>query len=633
MIGLKSKGARALPLAALLLSGVAIAQPDWHKSDAARARMDVDVTELPPQVPPPGPGDTDWPFHNRTPDAQRTAPLTQITPENVAGLAEVCRVRLSGPGPLSAGQLLANGILYTTAANSTIALEPTSCEVVWKAIYPFSEGEVYNANRGPAIWQGKLYRGTGDGRLVAYDAMTGHELWRVKAGDPKRGEYVVAAPLAWDGLVYAGIAAGDLGIAGRLMAFDAKTGDKRWSFNLIPVPGEYGNQTWPGDSWKTGGGGTWSTFTLDPATGELFVPVANPAPAFDPSVRRGDNLFTNSALVLDAKTGAYRWHYQALPNDAHDYGVSPPGVLVTLGARKLLAQASKDGHVYMVDRASHKLVWKTPVTTIANFDKEATPEGVRICPGAKGGVEYSAPGYDPASGLLVVGSVDWCYVLVKTPYPPYQPGMPYLGGRMERGDDNPTGWITALDARTGKVRWKMRTPAPMIGAVTPTASGLTFAGDASGKLYALRTADGKVLWQTDTGGALAGGIITYRIRGRQYVAVSSGNISRSSWAGATGVPTMIVYALPEALATQDAGPAAPPDAARGAVLYKSVCASCHGADGQGGSGPKLAGIGKSWSQDKAAAFIRQPSGKMPVLWPKPLGDRDVGDVAAYVIGL
>lgn len=619
----------------MLLAGMASAligqpsDPDWRQDEAKRALMDMDVVELPPQVPRPGPGDTDWPYYNRTLDGKRFSELAIIDESNVGDLREVCRVRVSGPGPFSAGTLLANGMLYTTAAQSTIAIHPTNCDVVWKSIYDYEESEIYNANRGVAHLDGRLFRGTGDGRLLAYDAMTGREIWRVKGADPRKGEYINAAPIAWDGMVYVGIAAGDLGIRGRMMAFDARTGRKLWTFNLIPGPGERGNDTWPGETWKHGGGGTWSSYTLDPDTGELFVPVANPAPAFDPDVRKGDNLFTNSALVLDAATGKYRWHYQTLPNDSHDYGVSPPGILIEPDGRELLAQASKDGHVYMIDRKTHKLVWKTPVTTILNFEANATREGVRVCPGAKGGVEYNAPGYDPESGLLIVGAVDWCYHLTKVDYGPPVPGMPYVGGKMDRGDPIGTGWITALDAKTGKVRWKYKTPAPVIGAITPTASGITFAGDTSGLLYAFRTFDGKVLRKIDTGGAIAGGIITYRIRDRQYLAVGSGNISRSSWTGATGIPTVIVYSLP-AEHSAGADPASlTPDVANGSALYAVSCASCHGPSGQGGEGPPLAGVGSRYTQAEAVAYILNPGPGMPKLHPEPLNPQDVADVAAF----
>lgn len=632
--------ARALGL--LLLPGLAGLSPALSDQPTASAgqqvdksfrQFDVDVAELPPQVRPPAPGDTDWPFFNRSIDGSRFSTLDAINADNISLLEEACRVRIAGAGPFSAGTILANGMLYTTSANATVAIEPTNCDIVWKSLYDFEEAEIYNANRGVAHLDGRVFRGTGDGRLVAYDAMTGRELWRVTAGNHSRAEYISAAPLAWEGMVFIGVAAGDLGIAGRMMAFDAATGRKLWTFNLIPAPGEFGNDTWPGDSWKTGGGGTWSSFTLDPRTGELFIPVANPAPAFDPHVRKGANLFTNSALVLDARTGRYLWHYQTRPNDNHDYGVTPPAVLLDLAGRKLVAQASKDGYVYMIDRSSHRLVWKTPVTTILNFNADATPEGIRVCPGAKGGVEYNSPGYDPDRGLLVVGAVDWCYHLTRTDYRPYSPGNPYLGGKMDRGDPIGTGWITALDARSGKVRWRHRTPAPVIAAITPTAGGITFAGDASGLLYAFRTEDGKLLRMIQTGGAIAGGIITYRIRGTQYLAVGSGNISRSSWSGATGIPTMIVYRLAEASAAAVDLAALVPDSAHGRTVFAASCASCHGPAGQGGEGPPLAGIGARYTQQQAVAYLLDPKPRMPRLYPETLNAQDIADVAAYMLGL
>jgi mono/diheme cytochrome c family protein len=202
---------------------------------------------------------------------------------------------------------------------------------------------------------------------------------------------------------------------------------------------------------------------------------------------------------------------------------------------------------------------------------------------------------------------------------------------MDRGDPVGTGWITALDARSGKVRWRFKTPAPVIGAVTPTAAGLTFAGDASGALYAFRTADGRLLRTIQTGGAIAGGIITYRVRGQQYLAVTSGNISRSSWSGAAGVPTLILYRLPEQH-TVAADPASlKPDLTHGRHVYAMSCGACHGASGQGGEGPPLRGIAARYTQAQAVAYILDPKPRMPRLYPEPLGAQDVADAAAYAL--
>jgi alcohol dehydrogenase (cytochrome c) len=616
---------------------VADQPPDWHadKSRTAEFGIDSDMSkEQPTLALPPASGDTDWPYYNNRMDGDRYSPLTEINSGNAAGLQESCRAHVAGLGPFSAGTILVHGVIYTSAWRSTLALHPTTCDIVWKALYEPEQTEVYNANRGVAFLNGKLFRGTGDGRMLAYEAATGRELWRVKIGDPAIGEYLAAAPLAWDGKVLMGTAGGDLGVAGRMLALDADTGKVLWSFDTVQAPGNAGG-TWPGSTWRTGGGSSWSTYTLDADSGELFVSVSNPAPAFDAKVRAGDNLYTDSILDLDARSGKLLWHFQVRKNDNHDYDVAAPAVLLTVEGRKTVAVGSKDGFLYLIDRQSHRLIWKTAVTTILNVDADPTPEGVKVCPGAKGGVEYNSPVYDPANRLLIVGTVDWCYNLFKTQYAPYVPGSPYLGGRMEPAGDSGTGWVTAVDAVSGKVRWRYHTPAPVIAAVTATAGGVTFAGDASGVLYVLRTKDGELLRRIDTGGALAGGIISYQNHGHQYVAVNSGNVSRSSWGTVTGTPTLIVYRVPSTFAAdgaQDPG-SLKPQADSGANVFRASCASCHGASGQGGSGPKLNGIAAKYTVAQTLSLIVDPKPGMPKLYPGALSAQDVADVTAYLRGL
>lgn len=385
-------------------------------------------------------GDTDWVSFNRRLDGVR-----------VGDLEQACRVRVSGAGPFASGLILAGGGLYLTASRATMAINPKNCNVIWKALYEPEQKEVLLQNRGAAYLDRMVFRGTGDARLLAYNAATGAEIWQQTLGDPLIGEYVSAAPIGWDGKIFIGIAGGDRVIQGRMMAFDAKTGKKLWTFNTIPSPGEFGNETWPGDTWKRGGGGTWTSYSLDTATGELFVPVANPAPDLNPRARRGDNLYSNSVLVLDASTGKRIWHYQTIKNDSHDYGISPAAVLVTL----------KNGK---------KLVARTAVTTILNHQVEPIIEGVRICPGLLGGVEWNSPGYDPVNNALTVGAVDWCSTVFIEDPPTYTPGEIYSGGSFKAGNEG-SGWITSIDAAMGKVRWKHHTDAPVVGAITPRQVG------------------------------------------------------------------------------------------------------------------------------------------------------------------
>lgn len=588
-------------------------------------------------------GDTDWVSFNQRLDSVRYSGLDQINSDNVGDLEEACRVRVSGAGPFASGLILANGGLYLTASRATMAINPTNCDVIWKALYEPEQTEVLLQNRGPAYLDGMVYRGTGDARLVAYNAATGAEIWRQTLGDPTVGEYVSAAPIAWDGKVFIGIAGGDRGIQGRMMAYDAKTGKQLWTFNTIPSPGEFGNETWPHDTWMRGGGGTWTSYTLDTKTGELFVPVANPAPDLNPRVRRGDNLYSNSVLVLDAKSGKRIWHYQTIKNDSHDYGVSPAAVLVNhKDGRAFVAQASKDGYVYLIDRKTRKLVVRTPVTTILNHQVEPTLEGVRICPGLMGGVEWNSPGYDPVNNALTVGAVDWCSTVFVEDPPVYKAGEIYSGGSF-KADSAGSGWITSLDATTGKVRWKYRTEAPVVGAVTPTAGGVTFVGDLGGKLYAFRSTNGELLSTIDTGGAIAGGIITYQANAQQYLAVTSGNISRTTWPTASGIPSVIIYRKGDGqsrakqasapLVADNSTPARPGNPAAGKGVYDSVCSGCHGPSADGGAGPKLHGISAKYTYEQAVAFIKSPKAPMPALYPAMLNAQQVADVAAYIRNL
>ena len=589
------------------------------------------VNEVPPgQISPNQPGDTDWPYYNRTLEGRRFSELNQINEQNVASLEEACRVRVDGPGPLSSGPILVNGVIYITTGRAVTALDATNCDVVWKSIYAAEGRQVYAGNRGAVYHNGMIFRGTPDARLVAYDANTGAEKWRTKVGDPDVGEYVSSAPTAWKDKVFVGLAGSEWGIRGRVMAFDAASGKQLWSFNTIPQKGEFGNDTWAGDSWKLGGGGTWSSYTIDPETGELFVPVANPSPDYNPAVREGDNLFTNSILVLDAETGKRNWHFQTIKNDSHDYGISPPAVLIERDGKPVVAQGSKDGFVYLVDREKQELVWKTAVTTILNHQVRPTVEGVLACPGASGGVEYNSPAYDPIQNQLVVGAVDWCTRFFLAPELKYDRGLLYLGGTNNL-EGAGAGWVTALDAHSGNINWQFKAPVPVVSGIMPTGGGVTFVGDIAGNLYAFRSEDGEILATWNTGGALAGGIITYQRGGRQYVALTSGNISRLPFAGAGGLPSIIIYQLPDELvATGSQATVQPGNTSRGQVLYTNICASCHGGNGEGLEGADLRGIAQRYNYQQTVELIRNPPQTMPRLYPAVLNAQDVADLAAYI---
>lgn len=589
-------------------------------------------------------GDAGWPMFNQTFDAQRYSSLQQITASNAAELKEVCRVRVGELGGFGPGPIVVNGTLYVTAGNATIALNPVDCGIQWKTIYTSEDrAPAGTGNRGVAFADGRLFRGTGDGRVIALDAATGRELWRTKSADTSFGEGISAAPIVWDNKVFIGIAGSEVGVRGRIIALDATTGAIRWQFNTVPQGNEFGVDTWKGDSWKTGGGGTWSTLSLDPETGELFIPVGNPSPDFflpyrDVRRKTGANLFTNSVVAVDARTGHLDWYFQATPSDDKDLDQAAAPMLFELGdGRMAMAAASKDGYLRVVDRNTHRLIYKLAVTTIRNEDKPVTEKGLETCPGTLGGTQWNGPAYDSKEKAIVVGSVDWCSYLRRDKSVEYKKGAPFYGGSIiSLMNPTPTGWITSVNADTGAVRWKFHAPAPIVSGITPTAGGVTFAGDVAGTFYALSSSDGSVLFSKPTGGGISGGVITYTVAGKQYVAITSGNLSRTMWVS-SGLPHIVIYTVgdvpPDAGLVASGGNAS---TERGGGVFVRSCAACHGFGGVGGTGPALKGIGTKLSATELAGQIRTPrktaagAATMPAFDAQVMPDASIQDVIAFL---
>ena len=270
------------------------------------------------------------------------------------------------------------------------------------------------------------------------------------------------------------------------------------------------------------------------------MPVGNPAPDFANSVREGDNLFTGSVVVLDAKTGAYKNHFQLVPKDWHDWDVSnPPALIKTNGGKRIMAVSPKDGHLYGFDLADHKLLYRSPVTRIENVDEPfAVDKEVHFCPGAVGGAEWNSPAYDPPTNLIFTPDVEWCTTVklqTQDEIAAAPLGQPWTGekalnpfnlfGAFSRADRVWAGWLYGTDADTGVWRWRLKSNYPIFGAVTPTAGGLVFFGDMGGNFYALEAATGRKLWGRKIGGAIGGGVITYSVNGAQKVAVATGYVS------------------------------------------------------------------------------------------------------------
>ncbi len=495
-----------------------------------------------------GPGEdaegtgTLWPTYNNDYAAQRFSPLDKINVKNVASMKEVCTLQLAEGGSLQSGPVIVDGVMYVTTALDTFAVDAATCKQLWKSSYTPTAYMPFPVNRGVAYHNGALFRGTPDGMLLSLDAKTGKVLWTNMIADSHYGEFASAAPIAWNGVVYMGVGGGDWGTRGRVMAYDAISGRELWRFNTIPRGKEVGAETWKNrDSATVGGGGTWTSYTLDVRDGELFVSVGNPTEDFLAEKRPGDNLFTNSVVVLNANTGALKWWYQTVKNDPWDYDLSAPAMLYQSKGKVIqdrVAVAGKDGYLHVLDRLSHKVIFKAETTTQFKGDTKPTPAGVRACPGLLGGSEWNGPAYDVDRHLIVVGTVDWCWIH-KVTNPEYKRGQLNYGGTTTP-EKEATGWVTAFDAENGSIKWKYHTEAPIVAAVTPTAGGVTFTGDIAGNFIALDSSNGKLLWSKKMDGALGGGVVTYAVGGKQYVAVLTGNVSRSTFGGA-GSPTLSIF--------------------------------------------------------------------------------------------
>lgn len=589
------------------------------------------------------PENTNWLSYNNNVNGQRWVALDGIDTANAAQLGEVCRLKVEDIGSFHTSILHVNGLLYFTTASDTLAVDSKTCEVAWRHhhVEESFNLNLLRTNRGVAYSNGRLFRGTVDSQLIALDAQTGELLWQHQVGDPTVGEFFSASPQVYQGLVIMGAAGGDWGIRGRVMAYDAVTGREVWRFWTIPRGDEPGADSWKDEgSARIGGGGTWTTYTVDVSAGEVFVPVGNPAPDLLPHDRPGENLYTNSLVVLDANTGKLKWYHQLVSNDGQDLDLGAAPVLYFNAAGdRMVAFGGKDGYVYGVNRETKKRVFRTPVTRIKNAGVAPTPAGVEVCPGPLGGVEWNGPAFDAPRRQLIVGAVDWCATLKSQPDYQYKPGEFAMGGTFEF-IGKAKGWIYALDADTGEVRWKREMGAPPVSGITPTAGNVTFAGDLAGNFFALDSKTGATLHETNVGGGLAGGVITYMREGTQYVAFVAGNVGRLTF-GDAGSPTLHVFAVgadggsatKTAAVPAGGGRAGKPDPAAGRIMYATVCGSCHGGMGEGAMGPALKGVGERLGREGIVAWIKNPSEKMPKLYPSMIDDQAVADVAAYLESL
>ncbi len=497
----------------------------------------------------PGAAPGNWPSYNRTLTSDRFSSLAEINTKNAGQLKVLCTYDTGQYTGFTSGLLEVENALIGVTEYDIFSIDPTNCKENWRTHETYTPSTPQGVNRGAAYMDGRLFRGTQDGRVLAYDFKTGKRLWESWIADPNKGESVPAAPIAWQGLVFVGNAGGDLkGVKGRMYALDAASGNIVWEFYLVPkgpgdvARGPQGASPLDAASWKTApgspitGGATWTSYSMDPSTGLLYVPGGNPAPDFATGPRAGENLYSGSVVVLDAKTGAYKNDIKIVPVDWHDWDVSAAPMIVTTAAgHKLLSLAPKDGHLYGYDLATGARLYRMPVTTVENAAQTfSAGAGVHFCPGSVGGAEWNGPAYDPATNLIIVGEVDWCTTVTlqsDAQIARVGAGQPWSGEASLNpfnvwGQQDPfghwAGWVYASDADTGAWKWRVKTNYPVQSGMTPTAGGVVFFGDMGGNFYVLDAANGQKLWGQKIGGAVGGGVITYVAGGAQKVAVATG---------------------------------------------------------------------------------------------------------------
>jgi len=517
---------------------------------------------------------------------QNYSPLTQINRQNVANLKAVWRARLDGSGANAkysgeAQPIVHEGVVFlVTGADDVFAISVKTGQTLWK--YQANLDEKISTvccgwtSRGLGLGEGKIYVGQLDGRLVALDEKSGKPVWSIQAERWQEGYTITAAPLYFDGRVIVGFAGGENGTRGRLKAYDAESGRLMWTFFTIPGPGEIGHETWPqdNDAWKHGGASIWQTPAVDQELGLVYFSTGNPGPDFNGRIRRGDNLFSVSIVAVEAKTGKYRWHFQQVRHDIWDYDSPNPVILFDVKIngrmRKAVAEASKTGWVYILDRTNGKPLLgidEKPVPQeprqltsatqpfprgdafvphqidipledypLVNQGRIFTPfwaDGVVAKPAPRGGANWPPSSYDPATNYFYVCGTDSVNLFKggeeNQAIPEEGHGGRYLGGTFGGSPIPATGIFAALDMKTNRLVWQQRWKDLCYSGSVTTAGGLVFVGRNDGRLTALDSSNGKRLWEFQTGAGVNAPAAAFEYEGEEYVvAYSGGNLFANS---------------------------------------------------------------------------------------------------------
>ena len=470
-----------------------------------------------------------WLMYNKGYSGQRYSALDQVSVSNAGYLKRLCTFDTGQDGSFQVTPQVYKGVMFLASGDRTYAVSASNCKPLWLNTYAAEGPEVLATSRGFALYNGVLYRGTGDAHLLAIDAGTGKTLWNKKVEDSSQGFFLSSAPIAYNDKIFIGDAGADWGIKAKMYAFDAKTGDKVWTFDTIPTGSQAGADTWKkADSTTTGGGSMWTSYTLNPASGLLYVSVGNPAPDFAAEYRPGANLYTNSVVALDANTGTLDHYYQQVANDSKDYDTAAAPVLYGAAGGTRIAVATKGGYLFSYDEINKSTAFKVPTVTVKNQDKRPTQAGLPICPNYSAGSQWSGPAYMPGMNALFVNSVDWCGT-VKLGEVRLVKGQLFFGGAMQLDPaEQSVGNTIAYDAASGKELWRYSLPGTrIVGGVTTTGGGLVMSGAANGTFYVLNAKTGGVLFKENIDKApIGGGVSTYMLGDKQYIAVAAGNTSK-----------------------------------------------------------------------------------------------------------
>lgn len=487
------------------------------------------------------PPTTSWPTYNGDYSGRRFSPLTKINDSNVKSLslAWMHQIR-SGSDPsggrISATPLVVDGMMYFTVPDKVWAIDARTGREIWTYTWA-SKGGIHLGNRGVGISGNWLYFETPDCNLVSLDAKTGEKRWNKQICDLDQMYYASVAPIVIKNHVITGVSGDDLDRPGFLEAHDPETGELQWHWSVVPKPGEPGSETWPNaDAMEHGGGMTWVPCTYDPELNLLYIGTGNPQPVIQGKGRAGHNLFTESIVALNADSGKMAWYFQPSPHDTHDWDAVQTPVLIDGEIdgqpRKLVAQASRNGWFFVLDRKTGKNYvssqfvktnWASGVDQhgqpIPKPGKQPQIAGALVSPNQGGAVNWPPPSFSPQTGLF--------YVNATRAFSLY-----YIFDDSEKpegwGGNDQGGWaesmLQALDYRTGKVRWSHKWQTPGINSgLLSTAGNLLFAGDPAANLVALNAKTGEPLWHANLGSSMTNGAITYELDGLQYVVVAAGD--------------------------------------------------------------------------------------------------------------